>query len=102
MFVKPIALIDPFKEKELTIVLMCISLCGQGFLNKLQEEIGKTLEKVSSREKYINNQLEHLIQEYRYAQSKLNEVKHPVSNHLSHHHTIHTIPRTTRSLLVGL
>ncbi|XP_046883499.1 intraflagellar transport protein 57 homolog [Hypomesus transpacificus] len=47
----------------------------QGYLDKLQEEIGKTLEKVGSREKYINNQLEHLIQEYRSAQSKLSEAK---------------------------
>eukprot|EP00064_Thunnus_orientalis_P022044 superscaffoldBa00007101_g22224 len=45
------------------------------YLDKLQEDIGKTLEKVSSREKYINNQLEHLIQEYRSAQAKLSEAK---------------------------
>uniref|UniRef100_A0A3P8S042 Intraflagellar transport protein 57 homolog n=1 Tax=Amphiprion percula TaxID=161767 RepID=A0A3P8S042_AMPPE len=45
------------------------------YLDKLQEDIGKTLEKVSSREKYINNQLEHLIQEYRSAQTKLSEAK---------------------------
>ena len=50
----------------------CSSL--QSYLDKLQEDIGKTLEKVSSREKYINNQLEHLIQEYRSAQAKLSEV----------------------------
>lgn len=47
----------------------------QSYLDKLQEDIGKTLEKVSSREKYINNQLEHLIQDYRGAQAKLSEVK---------------------------
>lgn len=41
----------------------------------MQEDIGKTLEKVSSREKYICKQLEHLIQEYRGAQAKLSEVK---------------------------
>lgn len=46
-----------------------------GYLDKLQEEIGKTLEKVGSREKYINNQLEHLVQEYRSAQAKLSEAK---------------------------
>ncbi|XP_029308531.1 intraflagellar transport protein 57 homolog [Cottoperca gobio] len=45
------------------------------YLDKLQEDIGKTLEKVSSREKYINNQLEHLIQEYRSAQAKLSQAK---------------------------
>ena len=27
------------------------------YLDKLQEEIGRTLEKISSREKYINNQV---------------------------------------------
>ncbi|MBN3321848.1 IFT57 protein, partial [Atractosteus spatula] len=47
----------------------------KGYLNKLQEEISKTLEKIGSREKYINNQLEHLIQEYRAAQSQLSEAK---------------------------
>uniref|UniRef100_UPI003AAC899A intraflagellar transport protein 57 homolog n=1 Tax=Centroberyx gerrardi TaxID=166262 RepID=UPI003AAC899A len=44
-------------------------------LDRLQEDISKTLEKVSSREKYINNQLELLIQEYRSAQAKLSEAK---------------------------
>uniref|UniRef100_A0A672G538 Intraflagellar transport protein 57 homolog n=1 Tax=Salarias fasciatus TaxID=181472 RepID=A0A672G538_SALFA len=48
---------------------------AKGYLDKLQEDIGKTLEKVSSREKYINNQLEPLIQEYRSAQARLSEVK---------------------------
>ncbi|TMS09761.1 Intraflagellar transport protein 57-like protein [Larimichthys crocea] len=48
---------------------------AKSYLDKLQEDIGKTLEKVSSREKYINNQLEHLIQDYRGAQAKLSEAK---------------------------
>ncbi|XP_034463037.1 intraflagellar transport protein 57 homolog [Hippoglossus hippoglossus] len=48
---------------------------AKSYLDKLQEDIGKTLEKVSSREKYINNQLENLIQEYRSAQAKLSEAK---------------------------
>ncbi|XP_034410742.1 intraflagellar transport protein 57 homolog isoform X1 [Cyclopterus lumpus] len=48
---------------------------AKSYLDKLQEDIGKTLEKVSSREKYINNQLELLIQEYRGAQAKLSEAK---------------------------
>uniref|UniRef100_A0AAV2JMN6 Intraflagellar transport protein 57 homolog n=1 Tax=Knipowitschia caucasica TaxID=637954 RepID=A0AAV2JMN6_KNICA len=48
---------------------------AKGQLDKLQEDISKTLEKVSSREKYINNQLEGLIQEYRTAQGKHREVK---------------------------
>ncbi|XP_037537338.1 intraflagellar transport protein 57 homolog [Nematolebias whitei] len=47
----------------------------KSYLDKLQDDVGKTLEKVSSREKYINNQLEHLIQEYRSAQAKLSEAK---------------------------
>lgn len=46
----------------------------QGYLDKLHNEISRTLEKVSSREKYINNQLEHLVQEYRSAQALLSEV----------------------------
>ena len=29
----------------------------QGYLDKLQSEISKTLEKISSREKYVNNQV---------------------------------------------
>ncbi|XP_041848403.1 intraflagellar transport protein 57 homolog [Melanotaenia boesemani] len=48
---------------------------AKNYLDKLQEDIGKTLEKVGSREKYINNQLELLIQEYRSAQAKLSEAK---------------------------
>lgn len=48
---------------------------AKGHLDKLQEDISKTLEKVSSREKYINNQLESLIQQYRSAQAQLREVK---------------------------
>uniref|UniRef100_A0A8C5LS99 Intraflagellar transport protein 57 homolog n=1 Tax=Leptobrachium leishanense TaxID=445787 RepID=A0A8C5LS99_9ANUR len=47
----------------------------QGYLDKLHNEIGKTLEKVSSREKYINNQLDPMVQEYRSAQAKMSEVK---------------------------
>ncbi|KAM4604931.1 intraflagellar transport protein 57 homolog [Polymixia lowei] len=47
----------------------------KAYLDKLQEDISKTLEKVSSREKYINNQLESLIQEYRSAQAKFSEAK---------------------------
>ncbi|NWS13904.1 IFT57 protein, partial [Pachyramphus minor] len=46
----------------------------QGYLDKLHNEISRTLEKINSREKYINNQLEHLVQEYRSAQALLSEV----------------------------
>lgn len=49
-------------------------VCVQGCLFKLKEDITKTLEKVGSREKYLNTQLEHLISEYRQAQSQLNKV----------------------------
>ncbi|XP_059139479.1 intraflagellar transport protein 57 homolog [Physella acuta] len=44
-------------------------------LDKLQEEISKTLEKISSREKYINSQLEHLLVDFRQAQDALAETK---------------------------
>ncbi|XP_037763497.1 intraflagellar transport protein 57 homolog isoform X3 [Chelonia mydas] len=45
----------------------------RGYLDKLHSEISRTLEKVNSREKYLNNQLEHLVQEYRTAQAQLSE-----------------------------
>ncbi|NXE61263.1 IFT57 protein, partial [Calcarius ornatus] len=45
-----------------------------GYLDKLHNEISRTLEKINSREKYINNQLEHLVQEYRSAQALLSEL----------------------------
>uniref|UniRef100_A0A8D0HWQ5 Intraflagellar transport protein 57 homolog n=1 Tax=Sphenodon punctatus TaxID=8508 RepID=A0A8D0HWQ5_SPHPU len=47
----------------------------RGYLDKLHNEISRTLEKVSSRERYINNQLEHLVQEYRAVQAQLSEAK---------------------------
>jgi len=47
----------------------------KGFLDKLHNEISRTLEKIGSREKYINNQLEHLVQEYRAAQAQLSEAR---------------------------
>lgn len=43
----------------------------QSQLDKLHQEISKTLEKVASREKYINSQLEGKIQEYRNSEDKL-------------------------------
>ncbi|XP_048349116.1 intraflagellar transport protein 57 homolog isoform X2 [Sphaerodactylus townsendi] len=46
----------------------------KGYHDKLHNEISRTLEKVGSREKYINNQLEHLVQEYRSAQALLSEI----------------------------
>ncbi|KAG8587262.1 hypothetical protein GDO81_005616 [Engystomops pustulosus] len=47
----------------------------KGYLDKLHSEVSKTLEKVTSREKYINSQLDPLIQEYRAAQAQLSELK---------------------------
>ncbi|XP_008587018.1 PREDICTED: intraflagellar transport protein 57 homolog isoform X2 [Galeopterus variegatus] len=47
----------------------------KGFLDKLHNEIGRTLEKIGSREKYINNQLENLVREYRAAQAQLSEAR---------------------------
>merc|ERR1712012_1475378 len=34
---------------------------SRAHLDKLQDEISRTLEKIASREKYINSQLEHLL-----------------------------------------
>ncbi|KAM9320611.1 intraflagellar transport protein 57 homolog [Gastrophryne carolinensis] len=47
----------------------------KGYLDKLHSEVSKTLEKVASREKYINSQLDPLVQEYRAAQAQLSELK---------------------------
>lgn len=47
----------------------------KGYLDKLHREVSKTLEKVGSREKYINSQLDPLIQEYRAAQAQMSELK---------------------------
>nr|KAG5696144.1 hypothetical protein BaRGS_026503 [Batillaria attramentaria] len=44
-------------------------------LDKLHDEISHTLEKIASREKYLNNQLEHLLQDFRMAQDQLAETK---------------------------
>jgi len=47
----------------------------QSQLDKLHQEISKTLEKVASREKYINNQLEGKIQDFRGKQDNLAVLK---------------------------
>src|SRR6218665_31399 len=44
-------------------------------LNKLQDEISRTLEKIISRETYVNGQLEHRLQDYRGHQDELAEIK---------------------------
>lgn len=47
----------------------------RGHLDKLHSEISRTLEKITSREKYINNQLEHFLGDFRHMQDSLAEVK---------------------------
>ena len=44
-------------------------------LDKLQGEIAKTLEKISSREKYMNSQLEVQLNEYRQLSQALAQTK---------------------------
>eukprot|EP00126_Sphaerothecum_destruens_P009612 Sdes_comp20550_c0_seq10m15305 len=48
---------------------------AKGQLDKLSKEMSVTLEKIQSREKYVNTQLDNLIQEYRRNQDKLAEVR---------------------------
>ena len=43
----------------------------QQHLTKLEKDIAKTLEKIMSREKYINSQLESLVSEFRQQQDSL-------------------------------
>ncbi|CAI8051186.1 Intraflagellar transport protein 57 homolog, partial [Geodia barretti] len=50
------------------------------YLDKLQQEIGRTLEKISSREKYVNNQLESSIAEFRTSQDGLAEIRERYRN----------------------
>ena len=47
----------------------------KNYFEKLYDEISKTLEKISSREKYINSQLEDSMQAFRNYQDKLAEIK---------------------------
>lgn len=47
----------------------------KSYLEKLYDEISKTLEKIASREKYINNQLEEPMQTLRNYQDKLSDIK---------------------------
>ena len=44
-------------------------------LDKLHDDITKTLEKIASREKYMNSQLEHQLSEFRSLQDQLAETK---------------------------
>lgn len=47
----------------------------KNYLEKLYDEISRTLEKISSREKYINSQLEESMTAFRNYQDKLSDVK---------------------------
>ncbi|CAH0560872.1 unnamed protein product [Brassicogethes aeneus] len=49
-------------------------------LEKLHKEIGSTLEKVGSREKYLNRELEGILDEYRILQDQLSQVKDKYKN----------------------
>lgn len=52
----------------------------KGYFEKLYEEISRTLEKISSREKYINNQLDEPMQNFRNYQDRLSEIKETYRN----------------------
>ncbi|XP_050416006.1 intraflagellar transport protein 57 homolog [Patella vulgata] len=45
------------------------------YLDKLHDEISRTLEKIGSREKYLNSQLEHLLHDFRNIQEQSTETK---------------------------
>ncbi|XP_057401664.1 intraflagellar transport protein 57 homolog isoform X2 [Balaenoptera acutorostrata] len=62
-------------ERVLPQLKVTIRTDNKGFLDKLHNEISRTLEKIGSREKYINNQLQHLIQEHRATQAQLSEAR---------------------------
>ena len=47
----------------------------KSYFEKLYDEISKTLEKISSREKYINSQLDEPMQALRNYQDRLSEIK---------------------------
>lgn len=47
----------------------------KSYLNQLQDEITHTLEKIASREKYVNKQLDHTLVDYRAIQDQLAEIK---------------------------
>ncbi|CAG0880335.1 unnamed protein product [Darwinula stevensoni] len=51
----------------------------QGQLDKLHADIARTLEKIGSREKYLNNQLEHQLTEFRSLQDQLAQARQQYS-----------------------
>ncbi|NXC99137.1 IFT57 protein, partial [Certhia brachydactyla] len=77
LFTFCLQLLSFFMQRPVTNGLSSATLSEplSGYLDKLHNEISRTLEKINSREKYINNQLEHLVQEYRSAQALLSEKK---------------------------
>lgn len=66
---------------------LCVHL--QSYLSRLQQDLSKALEKVSSREKYISKQLEPLIQEYRSVRARLHQVNRPASTTFSAPDPVH-------------
>ncbi|KAH9280163.1 Intraflagellar transport protein 57 -like protein [Echinococcus granulosus] len=55
-----------------------INVCfteSRGHLKTLQEDLSRGLDKISSREKYINSQIDRVLTEYRCVQDRLSEVK---------------------------
>nr|VZI35394.1 unnamed protein product [Spirometra erinaceieuropaei] len=48
---------------------------SKGYLLRLHEDLSRSLDKIGSREKYINSQVDQLLTEYRCAQDRLCEVK---------------------------
>lgn len=55
----------------------------KSYFEKLYDEISKTLEKIGSREKYINSQLEEPMQAFRNYQDRLAEIKETYRNRSS-------------------
>jgi intraflagellar transport protein 57 len=47
----------------------------KSYLEKLYDEVSKTLEKLNSREKYLNNQLESSMQDFKNYQDRLAEIR---------------------------
>jgi estrogen-related receptor beta like 1 len=52
----------------------------RGQLDKFHVDVSRTLEKISTREKYLNNQLEHLLVEFRNAQDRVAEARQHYSS----------------------
>jgi estrogen-related receptor beta like 1 len=55
----------------------------KNYFEKLYDEISRTLEKINSREKYINSQLDEPMQNFRNYQDRLSEIKETYRNRSS-------------------